>query len=70
MGIFFTKNGRLRLLDVCDGDKRKHLNTEEIDEAIKTLHEVRNDINNEKFPAKKQFLCKYCTYKHLCDEYF
>ena len=70
VGIFFTKNGRLRLLDVCDGDKRKHLNTDEIDEAIKTLHEVRNDINNEKFPAKKQFLCKYCTYKHLCDEYF
>lgn len=70
VGIFFTKNGRLRLLDTCDGDKRKYLNTKEIDEAIETLHEIRNNINNKEFPAKRQFLCKYCTYKHICDEYF
>ena len=70
VGIFFTKNGRLRLLDVCDEEnKRYYLNNDEIQEAIDTLHKVRKDINNEKFPAKKQFLCKYCTYKELCDEY-
>lgn len=71
VGVFFTKNGRLRLLDISDEEnKRKYLNYKEINEAIQTLHEVRNNINNEKFPAKKQFLCKYCTYKHLCDAYF
>ena len=70
VGIFFTKNGRLRLLDVCDEEnKRYYLNNDEIQEAIDTLHEVRKNIKSEKFPAKKQFLCKYCTYKELCDEY-
>ena len=67
VGVFFTKNGRLRLLDVCNEEnKRKYLNETEINEAIETMHEVRNKINNEIFPAKRQFLCKYCTYRQLC----
>ncbi len=71
VGVFFTKNGRLRLLDVCDDtNKRKYLSFSEINEAIDTLHNVRSQINNENFPAKRQFLCKYCTYKHMCDEYY
>ena len=54
VGIYFTKNGRLRLLDVCDEEnKRYYLNNNEIDEAIDTLHSVRKDINSGKFPAKK-----------------
>jgi CRISPR/Cas system-associated exonuclease Cas4 (RecB family) len=70
VGIFFTKNGRLRLLDVCDEDnKRKYLNDKEISEAVDTLHHVRNEIKNENFPAKRQFLCKFCTYKHICGVY-
>ena len=71
VGIFFTKNGRLRLLDVCDEDnKRKYLCESEIQDAVDTLHHVRNEINNGHFPAKEQFLCRYCTYKKICDEYF
>ena len=70
VGIFFTKNGRLRLLNVCDEEnKRKFLNDEEISEAVDTLHYVRNQINDENFPAKRQFLCKYCTYRHICGVY-
>lgn len=70
VGIYFTKNGRLRLLDVCDEEnKRYYLNNNEIQEAIDTLHYVRNEINNENFPANRQFLCKYCTYKELCGVY-
>lgn len=70
VGVFFTKNGRLRLLDICDEDnKRKYLNNDEIREAVDTMHHVRNEINNNNFPAKRQFLCRYCTYKHLCGEY-
>lgn len=70
VGIFFTKNGRLRLLDVCDEDnKRKYLCESEIKEAVDTLHYVRSEINNENFPANRQFLCRYCTYREICDEY-
>lgn len=70
VGIFFTKNGRLRILDVCEEEnKRKFLNSCEIDEAIDTFYHVRHEINNANFYPKKQFLCKFCTYKHICDEY-
>ena len=71
VGIFFTKNGRLRLLDVAEKDnKRKFLNSNEINEAIDTFYEVRNEVNNKNFYPKYQFLCRYCTYKKICDEYF
>ncbi len=71
VGIFFTKNGRLRLLDVCDEEnKRKFLHSREIDEAIDTFYHVRNEVNNGNFYAKPQFLCKFCTYKDICDYYY
>ena len=71
VGIFFTKNGRLRLLDVCDEDnKRKFLHSSEIDEAIDTFYFVRKEVNNSNFYPKRQYLCRFCTYKHLCDEYY
>ena len=71
VGIYFTKNGRLRLLDINeDGNKRKNLNYSEIDEAIETMYHVRKQINNNIFPANPQYICKFCTYKHLCDEYY
>lgn len=70
VGIFFTKNGRLRLLDVCDEEnKRKFLHSREIDEAIDTFYYVREQVNKGNFYPKRQFLCKYCTYKHICDAY-
>lgn len=71
VGVFFTKNGRLRLLDICDdGNKRKFLSYSEIDDAIDTMHHVRNQINSEVFPAKRQYICRFCTYKHLCYDYY
>lgn len=70
VGIFFTKNGRFRLLDVCDEEnKRKFLHSREIDEAIDTFYHVRNEVNKGNFYPKRQFLCKFCTYKHICDAY-
>ena len=70
VGVFFTKNGRLRLLDVCDEDnKRKFLHSREINDAIDTFYRVRKEVNNGNFPAKPQFLCRFCTYKHICDYY-
>jgi hypothetical protein len=71
VGVFFTKNGRLRLLDVCDEDnKRKFLHSAEIDEAIDKFYFVRKQVNEGNFYPKRQFLCKFCTYKHICDEYY
>ncbi|MER2013894.1 MAG: hypothetical protein ABS871_04535, partial [Methanobrevibacter sp.] len=70
VGVFFTKNGRLRLLDVCEKDnKRKYLNQCEIDDAVDTMYEVRNKVNNKIFPPKKQYICRFCTYKNICDDY-
>lgn len=70
VGVFFTKNGRLRLLDVCDEEnKRKFLHSREIDEAIDTFYDVRKNVNKGNFEAKPQFLCRYCTYKNICDYY-
>ena len=71
VGIFFTKNGRLRLLDVCDEDnKRKFLHSSEIDEAIDTFYYVRNEVNKGNFYPKRQYLCRFCTYQELCEDYY
>ena len=71
VGVFFTKNGRLRILDVSsEENKRKFLSYSEIDEAINTMYKVRNKINRKEFPRRRQFLCKYCTYKHICEDEF
>jgi len=71
VGVFFTKNGRLRLLDVEDEEnKRKFLHSREIDEAIDTFYFVRSEVNKGNFYAKPQFLCKFCTYKDICDYYY
>lgn len=70
VGVYFTKNGRLRLLDVCDDDnKRKFLSYSEIDDAIDTLHEVRSKIKDKNFHPNRQYVCRFCTYKKICDEY-
>ncbi len=70
VGVYFTKNGRLRLLDICDEDnKRKYLSYSEINDAVDTLHEVRSKINDEKFHPNRQYVCRFCTYRKICDEY-
>ena len=69
VGIFFTDNAKLRLLDVEDIDyKYKYLSNAEIDEAIRIFRMVRRNVNSGYFPVKKQFLCRLCTYKEYCDE--
>ena len=67
VGVYFTKNDKLRLLEICDEEnKRKYLNDDEIKEAVETMYKVRREINNENFPAKRQYLCRFCTYRHIC----
>ena len=71
VGVFFTKNGRLRILDVSrEENKRKYLSYSEIEEAIDTMYKVRDRINRKEFPKKEQYLCRYCTYKNICEDEF
>lgn len=70
VGVYFTKNDKLRLLKICDEEnKRKYLNDDEIKESVETMYKVRREINNENFPAKRQYLCRFCTYRHICKGY-
>ena len=69
VGIFFTKNGRLRLLEVNDNDNKfKYLNSQEIADSIKILNNVKNGIEKGNFQPKKQFTCKFCNYKSFCEK--
>ena len=71
VGVFFTKNGRLRLLDIKDNDnKRKYLSYNELNQSLITLRNVRQNINNKKFPKIHQYTCRFCTYRHLCEDPF
>ena len=71
VGVFFTKNGRFRLLDVDDNDnKRKYLSYDELSDAVDTLKHVRSEINNKNFEPKKQYTCRFCTYRNLCEDPF
>ena len=68
-GIFFTKNGRLRLLNVCDeANKRKFLNSAEINEAVKIMYDVKSSIKNNNFYPKKEYTCRFCSYRKICFE--
>ena len=43
--------------------------SEDLEEKRKELEETVEKIRESKFEANPGFLCKWCDYKHLCDEY-
>ena len=66
-GIFFTKDNKLRVLYFEDEDnKRKYMCNKELEEGLDTLYEVRENVNNAKFPKNEQYLCRFCTYADIC----
>lgn len=66
-GIFFTKDNKLRVLYFEDEDnKRKYMCDKELEEGLDTLYEVRENVNNAKFPKNEQYLCRFCTYADIC----
>lgn len=68
-GIFFTKKGDFRFLNFAENqDKGAYCTNEEYQSAIKLLDFIRNQIKDNEFNPKQQYLCKYCTYKEYCDE--
>ena len=67
VGIFFTKNGKLRLLEIAENNnKRKYLNFDEIEKAINTMHDVKFQISCEIFYPKEEYTCKFCCYHNIC----
>lgn len=61
-GIYFSKNNRLRMIEITPQNKR---------EALTVLQQVRKNIkksikNNNDFEKKHAFLCKYCDFKDIC----
>ena len=68
-GIFFTKDNKIRLLRFEDEDnKRKYMCQKELEEGLDTLYNVRNNINNGKFPKNEQYICRFCTYENICEK--
>ena len=66
-GIFFTKNNKLRLLHFEENpNKRKFMMREELEEGLDILYEVREKVNQEKFPKNEQYVCRFCTYADIC----
>ena len=67
VGIFFTKNGRLRLLKISDNQsKRKYLQPLEIEEAIEIMEDVKVKVESEDFSPNKQYTCRFCEYYDFC----
>ena len=67
VGVFFTKNGRLRLLEIDDKPSiRKYLQPIEIQKAIETMNDVQLKIDKEEFSPNKQYVCRFCEYYDFC----
>ena len=67
VGVFFTKNGRLRLLEIDDNPSiRKYLQPIEIQNAIEIMNDIELKINREEFSPNKQYTCRFCEYYDFC----
>lgn len=66
--IFFTKDGKYRGLNFTDEQKKGSYITEEDYKAVfKYINFIRDKIDNNIFPPKKQFLCEYCNFQEQCN---
>jgi CRISPR-associated protein Cas4 len=58
VGIYFSKNNKLRLMVIEEEDEKK---------ALQTMADVREAIDAEYFPKRPSYLCKFCDYCNICD---
>lgn len=70
-GIYFPKTNTMRMArclepgEECD-NKGPCISLEDEFVALDTLDTIREKIEEEDFPAKPGFLCRYCDYVNLC----
>jgi RecB family exonuclease len=58
VGIYFSKDGRLRTTDIGKKD---------VERSLTQLDTIRSLIKQKKFPKKVGFLCNWCDNKDVCD---
>lgn len=67
-GIFFTKSNAYRVLNfVEDQSKGSYVTQEDYEAIFELIDWVREQVNAEYFPPKKQYLCNYCPFQCQCD---
>ena len=67
--IFFTKDGGYSELMFTDADYSAiNCSLTEYNNKLDLIEEVRKKIEAGEFPPRRQYLCKYCDFKDLCDE--
>jgi len=59
VGIYFSKNGKLRLTKITKEDEEK---------ALKVMADARKQIDDGFFPKMPGFLCRFCNFENICSE--
>lgn len=65
--IFFTKDGKYRGLNFTNYQETgAYITDEDYKSVFEYIKFVREQIDHNFFPPKRQFLCKYCTFQEQC----
>ena len=68
-GIFFTKDGKFRFINFVEvQEKGAYCTQKDYQAALDLLDFVREEIEVQRFQPSKQYICKYCGYKDLCEK--
>lgn len=68
-GIYFTKDGKYKFLNFAeDVDKGAYCTQKDYDATINLLDFIRDEVEHNRLQPNKSFLCRYCSYKALCDK--
>ena len=66
--IFFTKDGQYRGVNfINEQNKGSYITDEDYEAVFKYITFIKDKIDNNVFPPKKQFLCDYCSFQEQCD---
>jgi len=57
VGIYFSKNNKLRLTEITKKDEEK---------ALECMQAIREAIDAEFFPKKPSYFCKWCDHASIC----
>ena len=67
-GIFFTKDGKFRFINFVEVQEKGAFCTEEdYNASLELLDFIRGEVKAQRFYPNKQYICKYCGYKSMCE---
>lgn len=68
-GIFFTKDGKARFINFVEcQDKGAFCTEKDCEAAVDLLDFIREEVKANRLQPTKQYVCKYCGYKELCEK--